>query len=55
MPVATVFENLTTGATIDEIVEWFDISREQIQALAQDNNVEVVREATAALRKLSPR
>jgi HEAT repeat protein len=30
-------------------------SREQIQALAQDNNVEVLREATAALRKLSPR
>jgi uncharacterized protein (DUF433 family) len=24
MPVATVFENLESGATIDEIMEWFD-------------------------------
>jgi len=30
MPVATVFENLESGATIDEIMEWFDVSREQI-------------------------
>ncbi|HKV46470.1 MAG TPA: DUF433 domain-containing protein [Candidatus Acidoferrales bacterium] len=33
MPVATVFENLEAGATIDEIVEWFDIPREQIIAV----------------------
>ena len=33
MPVATVFENLEAGATIDEIVEWFDIPREQINAV----------------------
>ena len=30
MPVSAVFENLVAGATIDEIVEWFDITREQI-------------------------
>jgi uncharacterized protein (DUF433 family) len=33
MPVATVFENLEAGGTIDEILEWFDISREQINAV----------------------
>lgn len=33
MPVATVFENLEAGASVDEIVEWFDISREHIQAV----------------------
>ena len=33
MPVATVFENLEAGATIDEIMEWFDVTREQIQAV----------------------
>jgi uncharacterized protein (DUF433 family) len=30
MPISTVFENLESGATIDEIMEWFDVSREQI-------------------------
>ena len=30
MPVATVFENLMAGATIEEIMEWFDVSKEQI-------------------------
>jgi uncharacterized protein (DUF433 family) len=30
MPVATVFENLEAGASIDEIIEWFDITREQV-------------------------
>jgi len=30
LPVATVFENLEAGATIDEIVEWFDVTREQV-------------------------
>ena len=30
MPVSAVFENLEVGATMDEIVEQFDISREQI-------------------------
>jgi uncharacterized protein (DUF433 family) len=30
MPVATVFENLEAGATIDEIMQWFDVTREQV-------------------------
>jgi len=30
MPVSAVFENLEAGATIEEIVEQFDIAREQI-------------------------
>ena len=34
-PVATVFENLETGATVDQITEWFDVSREQIDAVLE--------------------
>ena len=31
MPIAVVFENLESGATIDEIIEWFPgITRNQI-------------------------
>jgi uncharacterized protein (DUF433 family) len=30
MPVSAVFENLEAGATVDEITEWFSISREQV-------------------------
>jgi uncharacterized protein (DUF433 family) len=33
MPVSAVFENLEAGATIDEIVDQFDLTREQIQAV----------------------
>ena len=33
MPVATVFENLEAGGSIEEIMEWFDVSREQITAV----------------------
>jgi uncharacterized protein (DUF433 family) len=35
MPVATVFENLEAGASIDEIMEWFDVTREQITAVLE--------------------
>src|SRR5208337_3818879 len=35
MPVATVFENLESGATVDEIMEWFDVTREQIIAVLE--------------------
>ena len=35
MPVATVFENLEAGATVDEITEWFDISKEQVIEVLQ--------------------
>ncbi len=30
MPVSLVFENLEAGATIDEIADWFHITREQV-------------------------
>ncbi len=30
MPVSAVFENLEAGATVDEITEWFSISKEQV-------------------------
>lgn len=30
MPVSIVFENLEAGATIDEIAEWFHLTRRQI-------------------------
>ena len=30
MTVATVFENLEAGASIGDIMEWFDLTREQI-------------------------
>ena len=30
MPVSTVFENLEAGASIDDIIEWFDVTREQV-------------------------
>ncbi len=34
MPVATVFENLEEGMTIDELVEMYDgLTREQIKAV----------------------
>jgi uncharacterized protein (DUF433 family) len=33
MPVATVFENLEAGATIEDIMEWFDLTREQVTAV----------------------
>ena len=35
MPVSAVFENLEASATIDEIVEQFDISREQINEVPE--------------------
>jgi uncharacterized protein (DUF433 family) len=35
MPVSAVFENLEAGATIDEIMEWFDVTREQIIAVLE--------------------
>jgi uncharacterized protein (DUF433 family) len=35
MPVSAVFENFEAGATVDEIVEQFDISREQINEVLE--------------------
>jgi uncharacterized protein (DUF433 family) len=35
MPVATVFENLEAGASIDEIVEQFHVTPEQIKSVLE--------------------
>ena len=35
MPVSIVFDNLEAGATIDEIVEWFDVTPEQGKAVIE--------------------
>jgi uncharacterized protein (DUF433 family) len=35
MPVSAVFENLEAGATIEEIIEQFDLTREQISAVLE--------------------
>ena len=35
MPVSTFFENFESGATIDEIMDWFDVTREQIVAVLE--------------------
>lgn len=33
MPVSAVFENLEAGASVDEIMDQFDVTREQIQTV----------------------
>lgn len=34
MPVATIFENIEAGASIDDIMQWFDgLNREQVKAV----------------------
>jgi len=33
LPVATIFENLEDGLSIEEIMEQFDVTREQINAV----------------------
>lgn len=34
MPVQTVFANLESGATMDELIEWFDgLERQQVEAV----------------------
>jgi uncharacterized protein (DUF433 family) len=35
MPVATVFKNLEAGSSIEEIIERFHVTREQIQAVLE--------------------
>lgn len=35
MPVATVFENLELGTPIDEIIEQYDVTREQIRTVLE--------------------
>ncbi len=34
MPAATIFENLEAGASLDDILSWFDgLNREQVKAV----------------------
>jgi len=33
MPVATIFENLEDGMSIEEIMDQFDVTREQVKAV----------------------
>ncbi len=36
MPVSAIFENVEAGASIDEILEWFEgLNREQIKAVIE--------------------
>jgi uncharacterized protein (DUF433 family) len=35
MPVSVVFQNLEAGATIDEIVEWFDVTPAQVKSVIE--------------------
>jgi uncharacterized protein (DUF433 family) len=36
VPVVALFENLESGATVDEFLEWFPgVSREQVQAVLE--------------------
>ena len=34
-PVSVVFDNLEAGASIDEIMEWFHLTREQVVAVIE--------------------
>ena len=60
MPVSAVFENLEAGATVDEIVEWFSISKEQVievlefaaRSVAAPVPVEPASESTSDARSL---
>lgn len=35
LPVATIFENLEDGMTVEEVMEQFDVTREQINAVLE--------------------
>jgi uncharacterized protein (DUF433 family) len=36
MPVSAIFENIAAGASIDDIMEWFDgLDREQVKAVIE--------------------
>ena len=35
MPVSTVFENLEAGSSIEEIIEQFHVTKEQVQAVLE--------------------
>ena len=36
MPVSAIFENLATGASIDDLMEWYEgLDREQVKAVIE--------------------
>ena len=35
MPVASIFDNLAAGSDIDEIIEQYDVTREQIETVLE--------------------
>jgi uncharacterized protein (DUF433 family) len=35
MPVSIIFENLEAGANLDDIVEWFDVTKEDAKAVIE--------------------
>jgi uncharacterized protein (DUF433 family) len=35
MPVSAIFENFEAGASVEEIIEQFDVTREQINAVLE--------------------
>lgn len=36
MPVSAIFENIAAGASIDDLLEWFDgLDREQVKAVIE--------------------
>ena len=47
VPVYALFENLASGATIDEFIEWFPgVDRQQVQAVLE-HEAKALREALA--------
>ena len=47
VPVYALFENLASGATIDEFIEWFPgVDRQQVQAVLE-HEAKALREAQA--------
>ena len=35
MPVSIIFENLDSGMTVEEVMEQFDVTREQVHAVLE--------------------
>ena len=54
LPVSTVFENLEDGATVDEITEWFRISKEKVLAILEFAARSVAAPASAPSRDAHP-
>lgn len=54
MPVSTVFENFRSGATSDQIMEWFDVTREEVVAMLEFAARSLDAPTAADTRPLSP-